>query len=112
MRVALGQINPCVGDIAGNVNKMHTMRAEAAGLGVDVLIFPEMCVCGYPPEDLLLKKHFLDDNRSAVEQVSADCAKMTVIAGFAEADSDKSYNSLAVLQGAKIFSAGRRAGGN
>ena len=102
MRAALGQFNPCVGDIAGNVNKMHTMRAEAAGLGVDVLIFPEMCVCGYPPEDLLLKKHFLDDNRSAVEQVSADCAKMTVIAGFAEADGNKSYNSLAVLQGGGI----------
>jgi len=98
MHVALGQINPCVGDIAGNVNKMHAMCAEADKLGADVLIFPEMCVCGYPPEDLLLKKHFLDDNRSAVEQLSSDCAKMTVIVGFAEADSDKSFNSLAVLQ--------------
>ena len=98
MRAALGQFNSCVGDIEQNLNKMRTILAEAAGLGADVLIFPEMCVCGYPPEDLLLKKHFLDDNRSAVEQLSADCAKMTVIAGFAEAESNKSFNSLAVLQ--------------
>jgi NAD+ synthase (glutamine-hydrolysing) len=102
MRVALGQFNPCVGDIAGNVDKMRAVYDEAAEVSADVLIFPEMCVCGYPPEDLLLKRHFLDDNRSAVEQLSTECAKMTVIAGFAEADSDKCFNSLAVLQGGRI----------
>ena len=102
MRAALGQFNPCVGDIAGNVEKMRAMYAEAAGLGADVLIFPEMCVCGYPPEDLLLKKHFLDDNRSAVEQLATDCPKMTIITGFAEADNRKSFNSLAVLGGGRI----------
>ncbi len=102
MRAALGQFNPCVGDIAGNVEKMRAMYAEAAGLGADVLIFPEMCVCGYPPEDLLLKKHFLDDNRSAVEQLATDCPKMTIITGFAEADRQKSFNSLAVLGGGRI----------
>jgi len=102
MRVALGQFNPCVGDIAGNVDKMRALCSEASGLNADVLIFPEMCICGYPPEDLLLKKHFLDDNRSAVERLSADCADMTVIAGFAEADGPNRFNSLAVLQGGKI----------
>ena len=102
MRAALGQFNPCVGDIVGNVEKMRAMYAEAAGLGADVLIFPEMCVCGYPPEDLLLKKHFLDDNRSAVEQLATDCPKMAIIAGFAEADNRKSFNSLAVLGGGRI----------
>ncbi len=102
MRVALGQFNPCVGDIAGNVNKMRAMHADAAKLGADVLIFTEMCVCGYPPEDLLLKKHFLDDNSSAVEQFAADCADMTIIVGFAEADGPNRFNSLAVLQGGKI----------
>ena len=98
MRLALGQFNPCVGDITGNVNKMRAMWAEAAGLSVDVVVFPEMCVCGYPPEDLLLKKHFMDDNHRAIEQLTDDCPKLTIIAGFAEADSNKSFNSLAVLQ--------------
>jgi len=102
MWVALGQFNPCVGDIAGNVDKMRALCSEAAGLGADVLIFPEMCVCGYPPEDLLLKKHFLDDNRSAVTQLAADCADMTVIAGFADADGPNRFNSLAVLGGGRI----------
>ena len=91
-----------MGDIAGNVNKMRAMHADAAKLGADVLIFTEMCVCGYPPEDLLLKKHFLDDNSSAVEQFAADCADMTIIVGFAEADGPNRFNSLAVLQGGKI----------
>jgi NAD+ synthase (glutamine-hydrolysing) len=91
-----------VGDIAGNVSKMRSVCAEAARFNTDMLIFPEMCVCGYPPEDLLLKKHFLDDNRLAVEQLAADCPQMTVIAGFAEADGEKSFNSLAVLQDGKI----------
>ena len=83
-----------MGDIAGNVSKMRSVCAEAARFNTDMLIFPEMCVCGYPPEDLLLKKHFLDDNRLAVEQLAADCPQMTVIAGFAEADGEKSFNSL------------------
>jgi NAD+ synthase (glutamine-hydrolysing) len=102
MRIALAQFNPCVGDIAGNVEKMRAMYTEANKLDADVLVFPEMCVCGYPPEDLLLKEHFLTDSRRAVEQLAADCPKMTIIAGFAEADSDKSFNSLAVLQGGRI----------
>jgi NAD+ synthase (glutamine-hydrolysing) len=87
-----------VGDIAGNVEKMCAMYTEANELNADVLVFPEMCVCGYPPEDLLLKEHFLSDNRRAVEQLAADCPKMTVIAGFAEADGPNRFNSLAVLQ--------------
>ena len=102
MRVALGQFNPCVGDITGNVEKMRAMYTEANELNADVLVFPEMCVCGYPPEDLLLKEHFLSDNRRAVEQLAADCPKITIIAGFAEADGPNRFNSLAVLQNGAI----------
>jgi len=102
MRVALGQINPCLGDIADNLNKMRSVYTESAKLDADIVIFPEMCVCGYPPEDLLLKKHFLLDNRSAVEQLAAEYTKMTVITGFAEVESDRTFNSLAVLQDARV----------
>ena len=58
MRVALGQFNALVADIEGNAQKMRTLYAESLELGTDVLVFPEMCICGYPPEDLLLKEHF------------------------------------------------------
>jgi len=109
MRVALGQFNPCVGDIAANVKKMRALCNEAAGLNADTILFPEMCVCGYPPEDLLLKKHFLDDNRRAIEQLAGDCPKITIITGFAEVDSRKCFNSLAVLQGGKIWKIYRKS---
>ncbi|MHC5060197.1 MAG: NAD+ synthase [Planctomycetota bacterium] len=102
MRAVLGQINPCVGDIVGNLAKMRAMCAEAVEADADILIFPEMSLCGYPPEDLLLKKHFLDDNRLAIEQLAADCHSLVIIAGFAEADGEKSFNSLAVLAGGRI----------
>jgi len=100
--VALGQFNAVVGDLAGNAEKMRAMYSEAVRSDVDLLVFPELAVCGYPPEDLLLKKHFLDDNRLTVEKLAADCPKATIIVGFAESFQDNSYNSAAVLQNGSI----------
>ncbi len=102
MRIALGQFNAVVGDLAGNVKKMREMYAKALRRDVDLLVFPELSVCGYPPEDLLLKKHFLDDNRLAVEQIAVECPEITLIVGFAERKQTKRYNSAAVLQKGKI----------
>jgi NAD+ synthase (glutamine-hydrolysing) len=67
-----------------------------------LLVFPELAVCGYPPEDLLHKKHFLRDNRLTIEKLAADCPKATIIVGFAESYQAKSYNSAAVLQAGRI----------
>ncbi|MHC4285430.1 MAG: nitrilase-related carbon-nitrogen hydrolase, partial [Planctomycetota bacterium] len=72
MRIALGQFNAIVGDLAGNAEKMRKIRAEAMESNVDLLAFPELAVCGYPPEDLLHKNHFLQDNRSIVDKLAAD----------------------------------------
>jgi len=102
LRVALAQINATVGDIEGNLKKMLTFYQQAQKLKVDLLIFPEMAICGYPPEDLLLKKHFLTDNRKAIDQLADKCNKMTVIAGFAEPDNPKPYNALAVVADGKV----------
>ena len=54
LRIALAQLNPTVGDVAGNAAKVREARAEAAGLGADVVMFPELFLAGYPPEDLVL----------------------------------------------------------
>ena len=70
--------------------------------GVDLLVFPELAVCGYPPEDLLLKKHFLKGSRLTVEKLAADCPEGTIIVGFAESHQDDCYNSAAVLQNGRI----------
>ena len=98
MRVALGQFNAIVGDLAGNAEKMRDIWAQAVRSKVDLLVFPELAVCGYPPEDLLHKKHFLRDCLLAVEKLADDCPDKTIIVGFAESYQGNSYNSAAVLQ--------------
>jgi NAD+ synthase (glutamine-hydrolysing) len=98
MRVALGQFNAVVGDLAGNTEKMRKIWNEAMQSGVDLLLFPELAVCGYPPEDLLHKEHFLDYNRSFVDKLAAECPEKTIIVGFAESHMNAVYNSAAVLQ--------------
>ncbi|HUU17571.1 MAG TPA: NAD+ synthase [Sedimentisphaerales bacterium] len=121
MRVALGQFNAVVGDLAGNARKMREIYAEAVRSDVDLLVFPELAICGYPPEDLLHKKHFLTDCSSALDKLAADCQDKTIIiAGFAEAYSAEAavkagsyqgarYNSAAVLQGGRISKIYRKA---
>lgn len=102
MRIALAQFNASVGDIEGNTQKMRRLSTKAYDLGADIVVFPEMAVCGYSPEDLLLKKHFLDDNRLAVEHLAKNCSEITIIVGFAEANEKGFFNSLAVLQNGRI----------
>ena len=102
MRVALGQFNAVVGDLSGNVEKMRQMYARAAKADVDLLAFPELAVCGYPPEDLLYKQHFLRDCSMALKKLAASCLDMSIIVGFAERQGIISYNSAALLQDGKI----------
>ena len=102
MRVALGQFNAVVGDLAGNAEKMRDMYTRALRSEVDLLVFPELAVCGYPPEDLLLKEHFLEKSRLTVEKFAADCPRETIIAGFAESHQGNCYNCAAVLEAGRI----------
>ncbi len=82
MRIALGQFNATVGDLAGNVTKMKKIWAEAMAAGADLVAFPEMAICGYPPEDLVYKKQFVADNRTALEELARACNRGTVVVGF------------------------------
>jgi NAD+ synthase (glutamine-hydrolysing) len=102
MRVALGQFNAVVGDLAGNAEKIRNIYIQAVRSDVDLLVFPELAVCGYPPEDLLLKKHFPEDNRLILEKLAADCGETTIVVGFAESCRSNSYNSAAVLQNGSV----------
>jgi len=98
----LAQFNASVGDIKGNVSNIQNLCIKAFELGADVVVFPEVSVCGYPPEDLLLKEQFLNNNRLVVEHLAKNCSDITIIAGFAEANKKGYYNSLAVLQEGRI----------
>jgi len=102
VRVALGQFNAIVGDLAGNAKKIRHIYAQALQSDTDLLVFPEMAVCGYPPEDLLLKKHFLRDCSLTVEKLAADFPDKTIVVGFAESYQGNNYNSAAILQNGSI----------
>jgi NAD+ synthase (glutamine-hydrolysing) len=95
MRLALAQINPTVGDIAGNEAKIREQLARAREAGAQLALFPELTVTGYPPEDLLLKEHFLADARAAVERIAADAQGIVAVVGFPER-ADDAYNAAAV----------------
>lgn len=109
MRIALGQFNAVVGDLAGNTKKMQHIYERSVRADVDLLAFPELAVCGYPPEDLLHKQHFLKDCSLALNQLAADCPRMTIVVGFAEGNSVSCYNSAAVLQDGRISKTYRKA---
>src|SRR5258706_13402725 len=83
LRIGLAQINATVGDIAGNVARVTTRIDEARRLGVDVLAFPEMCITGYPPEDLLLKPSFIDRAIQAAQDLAPLTAGEDVAVGTA-----------------------------
>lgn len=102
MRIALAQFDASVGDIKGNTTKIQCLCGEALELGADVVVFPEMAVCGYPPEDLLLKKQFLNDNRLAVEQLARYSLETIIVVGFAETDGEQCFNSAVVLEKGEI----------
>ena len=94
MKILLAQINPIAGDINGNTDKLiSTVKKFKA----DILVFPELSISGYIPNDLLLKKSFLDDNMKALMKIISECSNKTAIVGFAEKSGNKVYNSAAVI---------------
>ncbi|MBW8000392.1 MAG: NAD+ synthase [Planctomycetes bacterium] len=102
MRIALGQFDAHVGDLAGNVEKMRSMYEQAVKQNVDLLVFPELAVCGYPPEDLLIKRHFIEDNLLAVEKLAKSCPDITIVVGYPGLLDGRIYNCAAVLKNGKI----------
>jgi NAD+ synthase (glutamine-hydrolysing) len=101
MRVALAQINPTVGDIAGNEAKIREYLARAREARAQLVLFPELAVTGYPPEDLLLKEHFLRDAYAAVERIASDAQGIVAVVGYPER-ADDVYNAAAVCAGGSL----------
>jgi NAD+ synthase len=103
LKIALAQLNPVVGDVAGNADKARKARQEAAALGADVVAFPELFIAGYPPEDLVLKPAFQAACRSAVEALARESGTgPALLVGTPWAEDGKLYNAYALLAGGRI----------
>ena len=101
-RVALAQINVTVGDLEGNTSKILDGIERARRAGADLVAFPELTIPGYPPEDLLLKPQFLEQNRLCMERVAAASEGIAVVVGFADFQAGEVYNAAAIAYGGRI----------
>ncbi len=103
LNIAIGQINPLVGDIEGNAELiLDNVRKAQSELAVDAVAFPELTLAGYPPEDLLLRADFLSRIDQALIHLAGQIQDIVVVVGFPERDGDYLYNSAAVLRDGKI----------
>ena len=106
MKIALAQINPTVGDFTGNADKLRQYAACARSRGAELVVFPELCVCGYPPRDLVELPAFVARSRQVLEQLAAEFTDLAIIAGFpspAASETGKTVmNSAALLRHGSI----------
>lgn len=102
VRIALGQANAVVGDLEGNRQKGLAFLDSARQKKADLLILPELFLCGYPPEDLIHRPRFLEDNRVKLVEFAEQTEGIAVLTGWAEQNEKGVYNSAAVLQDGKI----------
>jgi NAD+ synthetase len=106
MKIAAAQINPTVGDVTGNVEKILTHIGRARELGAQLVVFPEMCLTGYPPRDLLERPSFVEANINALGDLAAKVKDIAAIVGYVEknptAEGKPLYNAAALLENGEI----------
>ena len=98
IRIAAAQMNSTVGDLTGNRKKIENNIRRAKKQNTDIVVFPELAICGYPPEDLLYKDHFVRDNIKVLRSLMTKTTGITAIVGFVDIDKKKKlYNAAAVI---------------
>ena len=107
VRVALCQVNPVVGDLEGNLELLLAGLAEAEAAGCDLAVFPELAITGYPPEDLLLKRGFVDGNVEILERFAARTGSCAAVVGYVESGRDL-YNAAAVCANGEVVGTYRK----
>ncbi len=105
MKIALAQINPIVGDIEGNSLKIISIIKK---IKADIVVFPELSVTGYSPQDLLLKHNFIKENVNALEKIVQNTKDKIAILGFVEKINRNIYNSAAIIKGQQIVKIHRK----
>ena len=97
LRIAQAQVNTTVGNFRENLDKIRAWIEHARAVEADIVMFPELSLCGYPPEDLLMKPRFLKNNFSALESLLQHCYGISVLVGFAHEINGKVYNAAALI---------------
>ncbi len=98
LRIALAQINPLVGDVAGNADRVLDFARRAQERGADLAIYPELALTGYPPEDLLFRRQFLDQVEAAIERLCRDNPGLTLVVGSPRREGGRLFNAALILQ--------------
>jgi len=104
MKIAIAQMNVTVGDLAGNVARIADFAQRARSQGADLMVTPELALCGYPPEDLLLRADFLEACQHAMGDLAARVRDITLVVGHPRVTDGKCYNSASIVQSGKIVS--------
>jgi len=104
MKIAIAQMNVTVGDLAGNVARIADFARRARSQGADLMVTPELALCGYPPEDLLLRADFLEACQHAMGDLAARVRDITLVVGHPRVTDGKCYNSASIVQSGKIVS--------
>ena len=107
LRLALAQLNPVLGDVAGNSDQVTAAYAQAVDAGADLVVFPELVVTGYPPEDLLLRGAFVTAAAEAVEKLAARTSATVAVVGFPE-PGEPLANAAAVCAGGRVLGVYRK----
>ena len=108
LRLALAQVNGLVGGFKGNAEKVKSVCAKVRKMGADVVLFPELMVTGYPPEDLLLKEKFIEDCQKTLKKIASTTHGLTAVVGYAEKEAGKLYNSAALICDGKHVATARK----
>ncbi len=108
MRVALAQINPTVGDLRGNLERIAAAASRACAAGARLVLFPELALSGYPPEDLLLNPLFVAECRNVLHEAARRSDGIDAVIGFPEAAGGHVHNAAALLRGGEVAGISRK----
>jgi len=108
MHIALAQLDQVVGDLAGNARRIVDAMRASIRAGAELVVTPELSLCGYPPEDLLLRPAFLDACASELAALATEVEDTTLVVGFPERRDGRRHNALAVIRGGRVVSVARK----